>query len=453
MADHSVPLTLIQAFRSDLSSDLDVNGHGLEKPPTSPTRPSMGPSRGRTHFDYRAFVSKLWGPPGIVICGQLLLLIAAWGFFAAVQTRPGGFIALPSSKASWVTAHTRLVTSIFTMISTGLSLCSSFLFSWGVRQSITLRLRGKGMPLAGFLSSLKISSRSLILDPKNRRWSVMSMAVLILTVVQTPCWSSLISPSQMDFEAPLNGTEIDLTNPRLQSLQSTGKLDYCVIDTSQTESGYSALKGDMDLQATLTLMDQTFNLATGGTLPQTFDPVNTTSWFVGTNITHIPSNIESVVDLPESLDFSSYTAKQQGFTADVSCEFQALPNDTTIQFFAAQDWNGGIQRTLSLYQMNSTCVPPAVSVPDGPVSYTEAYIAGDPNYILMVACGGESDAYTLIFRGAGRYGFMDTMVCTVAPKVTSVQVDYSATGTINSKQLTDGDPVDAQQPTSSEIKL
>ncbi|KAJ6452440.1 hypothetical protein C8R45DRAFT_1040655 [Mycena sanguinolenta] len=449
MSDRSVPATFVQPFGSESNSDLDVNGYALEKGPGSLDGPSMSQSRGPTQFEFWAFLSKLQGPPGIVICGQLILLITAWGFFAAVQTR--GFIALPYSTASWVKAHTHLVTFIFTMISTGLSLSSSFLFSWGVRQSITLRLRGEGMSLAEFISSVKISSRSLVLDTQNGRWSVMSMAVLILTVVQTSCWSGLISPGQIDFEAPLNGTEIDLTNARLQSLQSTGALDYCVINTTnlasfyvgQTESGYSALKGDIGLPATLTLMDQTFNFSTGGILPQTFYTVNTSSWFIGTDITHIPINIESLVDLPEGLSFSSSTVTQQGLSADVSCEFQDLPADTTVQSFAAQDWTGGIQPTVNLFEMSSTCVPPAVSAG---VSSTLAYTVDAPNYILMVACGGASDAYTLIFQGIGLYSFMDTMVCTVAPKVTSVRVDYSATGTINSTRLTDGVAADVNGP-------
>ncbi|KAJ6452436.1 hypothetical protein C8R45DRAFT_945670 [Mycena sanguinolenta] len=441
MSDHSVPATFVQPFRSESNSDLDVNWYGLEKAPASLDGSSMSQSRGPTQFEFWAFLSKLRGPPGIVICGQLILLITAWGFFAAVQTR--GFIALPYSTASWVKAHNHLVTFIFTMISTGLSLSSSFLFSWGVRQSITLRLRGEGMSLAEFISSVKISSRSLILDTQNGRWSVISMAVLILTVVQTSCWSGLISPGQIDFEGPLRGIEIDLTNARLQSLQSTGALDYCVINTSQTESGYSALKGDIRLPATLTLMDQTFNFSTGGILPQSFYTVNTSSWFIGTNITHIPINVETLFDLPEGLSFSSSTVIQQGLSADVSCEFQDLPADTTVQTFAARDWTGGIQPTVNLFEMSSTCVPPAVSAG---VNSTLAYTVDAPNYILMVACGGASEAYTLIFQGVGLYSFMDTMVCTVAPKVTSVRVDYSATGTINSTRLTDGVAADVNGP-------
>ncbi|KAJ6474867.1 hypothetical protein C8R45DRAFT_1103010 [Mycena sanguinolenta] len=440
MSGSSVP---VQPFLFESNQDPGaVSRYRLDKPQSLVAGGQPG---GPKQFKLRAFLFKLMGPPGIVVCGQMILLITAWGFFGVVQTRK--FIALPDSTAIWVNAHTRLVTFIFTMISTGLSFCSSFLFSWGVRQSITLRLRGDGMPLVEFISSVKISSQSVTTDAQNRKWTAMSIAVLILTVVQTSCWSGLITPSQIDFEAPLNGTEIDLTNARLQSLQSTGALDFCVFKTAdlasfyvgQTESGYAALKGDIGLTGILTLMDQAFNHSTSGILPQTLYPVNTSSWFPSPNIETIPQNIDTDVDLPEGLSSFSYTVTQQGFSADVSCEFGDLPADTTVQPVVAEDIG------VTLYTMSSTCVSPAV--PQGPVSSTLAYTTGDPNYILMVACGADSDTYTLIFQGLGTlYEFMHTMICTVAPKVTSVRVDYSANGAINSTQWTDGVAVDATGP-------
>ncbi|KAF7340569.1 hypothetical protein MSAN_02128400 [Mycena sanguinolenta] len=450
MADRSVPVTFVQPFSSsELNSDFgDMNGYDLEKASRPLDGPPIGQRSGPRQFEFWGFLAKLRGPAGIVICGQLILMITAWGFFAAVQTR--GFIALPSSTALWINAHTHLVTVIFTAIATGLAGSSCFLFSWGVRQSITLRVRGEGMSLAEFISSVRISSRSLILDAQNGRWSVMSMAVLALTMVQTSCWSGLITPSQIDFAVPLNGTEINLTNSRLQSLQSTTELDYCVFNTTflpafyvgQTESGYSALKGDIfiGLPAILTLMDQPFNHSTAGILPQTLYTVNTSSWFLGTDIEHIPQNIQTLVDLPEGLSFSSSTVTQQGFSANVSCEFGDLPDITAVQPTVAE--NIGV----TSYTMSSNCVPLA-ELQGVPVNTATAItISEAPSYILMNACSGESDTYTLIFQGVGMYSFMGNMTCTVAPKITSVQVDYSATQTINATRVTDEAAVDVTGP-------
>jgi hypothetical protein len=71
----------------------------------------------------RAFLSELWGWPGLVIGGQLILQSLAWGFFAVIQRR--GFVALPLSVALSAQAHPHLVTQISTLISTGLAACST----------------------------------------------------------------------------------------------------------------------------------------------------------------------------------------------------------------------------------------------------------------------------------------------------------------------------------------
>ncbi|KAJ7212813.1 hypothetical protein B0H12DRAFT_1079372 [Mycena haematopus] len=456
-SNHSVPVTFPQPLPSELNSEhQDFQGYGSEKPWVPLEGPLIGQRSGK--FELSALLSKLRGPMGIVVCGQMILLITAWGFFSAVQTR--GFIALPSSTALWVIAHTHLVTVIFTMISTGLSLCSSFLFSWGIRQSITLYLHGEGMSLAAFISSVKISSRSLILDARKGRWSAMSIAVFVLTVVQTSCWSALITPGQIDFEAPLTASELDLSNPRLQSLQSGGTLDYCVVNTSQTESGYAAVKSGIGFPASVTLMDQTFNLSTAGILPQTLYGVNASSWFTGSDATFIPTTLGSDIVLPEGLLSSSYSMTQQGFTADVTCEFQDLPADTTIASYAALQWENNIQPSVTLFEMTSTCVDPKVAVEGEIVAFlklaanTECHTVSssyaytvddpDPNYMLMVGCETAS-AYSLIFQGVGLYSFMQTAVCTLAPKITTVQVDYSDAG-INTTQITEGDPIDVGGP-------
>jgi hypothetical protein len=61
--------------------------------------------------------------PLIVICGQLILQIAAWIFFDAVQSR--GSIALLYPSALWVKTFTHSVTVICTLPSTGLAHCST----------------------------------------------------------------------------------------------------------------------------------------------------------------------------------------------------------------------------------------------------------------------------------------------------------------------------------------
>jgi hypothetical protein len=66
----------------------------------------------------RKFLSwtKFWGWPTVVISGQLLLQIIAWGFFTAVQSQ--GSIALPPPLAASAKANPHIVGWISTQIST-----------------------------------------------------------------------------------------------------------------------------------------------------------------------------------------------------------------------------------------------------------------------------------------------------------------------------------------------
>ncbi|KAJ7859793.1 hypothetical protein B0H14DRAFT_2576958 [Mycena olivaceomarginata] len=371
-------------------------------------------------------------------------------FFAVLQTR--GFIPLPYSTAVWVMNYGHLVTVIFTQISTGLSLFSSFLFSWGVRQSIALHMHGEGMSLAAFISTIRISSRSLILDAKKRRWSAMSIVVFILTVMQTSCWSGLITPLPLDVDFPMTGRELDLSSPKLQSLQDSRaprllRANLAVFFVGQTESGYATLKNYLGLAASLSLFDVTFNVSTAGIFPLTPTDVDARGrWFVGTPATYVPKSLWPIQDLPEGLLSPTYSMMQQGFTADVSCEYRELNANTTPSLFFLSDetneWRSGSTTPLiNFSEMNSDCVVPVGSG----LNDTTVYTTGDPNIVLMIACGGVSaEPYkvALIFQGFGMYQFLNTTVCTFNPKITRVQVDYADTG-INSTQFTESAIADA----------
>ncbi|KAJ7146668.1 hypothetical protein C8R44DRAFT_898804 [Mycena epipterygia] len=418
--EHSVPSLSFPGSSSDLYS---VNAEGSEKhlgrltsPGTSglPLRASFSPPNVSSYrFDIEAFLSKLKGWPAIVIGGHLIIQIVAWTFFAIVQSSKG--IALPPSSANWVTDNSHAVTLISTAIATALATCSSYLFSLGLRRSLALHLHRDGMSLAAFMASVKISSRSLVLDPRRRRWSATSIILFILTLIQTSGFNALIHPVGIVIKIDMNGTEIDLASSALKQMQDSGELDFCMINSSnlitfipgQTESGYTAVKVDNFLPASITVMDQTFDASTAGILSLTRDNVTASSWFPGN--TSIPGTLE--VDPPRGAN---------------------LQTDTV------EAWSTGVQsRNVTYTQLTSAC-----AVGDNPqLNFTYGYTDGTPanaNYILMVACESGGN-YTLIFQSAGMYDFMKTTVCTVSPKISQVEVNYTDanvfSGTIETNTL------------------
>ncbi|KAJ7734135.1 hypothetical protein B0H16DRAFT_1731973 [Mycena metata] len=446
----SRPYSVSFSRQQGSGSELDVDGS--EKPFT------VLLPRSSRHFELGVFLSKLAGWPVIVIGGHLILQAAAWSFFAVVEARM--FLALPYSSASWAMNHPHPITLVSTLISTVLAAASSFLFSWGLRQSIAIHLHRKGMSLADFISSVKISSRSLILEPRRWKWSAPSIALVILTGVQTSGWNALITPLPINVPTPLNGSELDLSSQLLQQMQSSGALDKCVYGSinlpvftvGQTESGYGVVKDNLDFPSSLTLMDQTFNVNTAGILPLTlFDAgglfdTKSSSWFPGT--TAIPGTLKPLFELPDGLS-SNYSTTQQGFTATVQCTFQDVSADTTpsatFSDATVKNWSTGEQLgNITFSHLTSDCLVPVKSK----LNTTQAYTDED-DYILMIGCQS-AENYTLIFEGSGLYDFMKTMVCTVSPQITTVWVDYSDSDptldTISIKNTFDSVPEPAGGP-------
>ncbi|KAJ7021097.1 hypothetical protein C8F04DRAFT_1141897 [Mycena alexandri] len=376
-------------------------------------------------FNPQAFLWKLTGWPGIVIAGQIMLQMAAWTFFAVVRRK--GSIPLEWEAAAWVQSHPHTVTFCFTQISTILAATSSFLFSFGVRQSIALHMHGDGMSLGSFISTIKIASRGLILNPRKRRWSTMSIVIFFLTGVQTSGWASLLTPLTILIDTPLTGHELDLTNPQLGEVDSSD-LYLCVVNSSflrslvvgQTESGYAMANLDFNFSTTYSIMGQSFYGSSGGILPTDLGDVDASTWFP--NIPIIPSTINATQSVPDGLSYN-YTLHRQGFTANVSCQPQQLTPDTTpsmvFQTDTVKEWNGGYNLgNVTWTRVSSTC---DTDQRYQQLNHTVAYTLSDyPNYMLMVACAS-GDSYKLIFQSAGLYDTMSA-VCTLTPQILNVTV-------------------------------
>ncbi|KAJ7505527.1 hypothetical protein B0H11DRAFT_2220956 [Mycena galericulata] len=409
------------------SSNYTPNGDPEKTPPLPE------PASGRRESTWLKWLVQ-W--PFLVILGQLILLSAAWGFFGAVQLR--GFIPLRVGPYEF-TSKARAIKWAFNYLAFGLAFCSSYLFSFGVGRSIALHLHTKGMTMGQFFLSTKISSRSIIRERENKKWSLLSIALFALASAQTPGWSDLIMPGAIQVEIPLSGYEIDLSSSNLLDAKTTGDLNVCMLNSSrlvgfsvgQTASGYAKANSGFGNPTSMTMMDQTFNISTGGILPFTLSNVDARSWFPDMTVIPTTANTswwEFTDDLPPN-----YLINQQGFTADVTCNFSHRTPDTTPSLSRTLT---AIDETIASVTMNSSCAVPEL-FPDGPqLNYSSTYAAGDPmSYLSMIACPGSGGNFNLIFGAAGLYAFMDNITCTFAPQITRVLANYSDgnlyLGTIN----------------------
>ncbi|KAJ7088051.1 hypothetical protein B0H15DRAFT_982632 [Mycena belliarum] len=365
-------------------------------------------------------LSRFVGWPVVVILGQLVLQILGWGLFLAVKVR--GEIPLSLDAALWVKNNPHMVTLLATLISTtlaGFSSLQSVFDTWSKRQHLYAIRRVSS-------ATLEMACRVNPLLPRD--WCADLWV----------WWTTLITPVTITISSPLSGSELDLSSPILHNL-SRGVLGNCTYDSEdfasmgagQLESGYTSAKTYFGYPSILTLMDQTFNGSTGGILPASLKDVNTSTWFTSSNTTTILPRTK--MDSSSRVDglSANYSMEQQGFTANVSCHFQNLTNETIPDLTLSQDtvanWTrlSSAQVPVTFMAVSTLC--PEITLKNLTYAYLEPDSNGTLHYLSFIACTpGDSN-----FRD-GIYGWLSGSVCTVVPQVTTVSVDYGAS--INARQ-------------------
>ncbi|KAJ6453951.1 hypothetical protein C8R45DRAFT_1192392 [Mycena sanguinolenta] len=398
-----------------------------QPPPASKVNEDTVSDNSPRRFDAWLFLSRLVGPPGEVILGQLVLQGAAWGFYAALWRRE--FISVPLS-ASLQVAQYKPVVWACTLASTILASRSTFLFSWSVRQMIALRLQKDGMTFATFAWGTRLASGSPSRERREWNWIMLSLIVAALTGAQTSGWSTLLTPLFTSHDTRITAQELDLSNPLLERMFTSGAVDFCnlvSLSVSQTGSGFAALNGFLDFPTSLTFMDDAFNTPTAGILPLSFVDVNATPWFGNGSVSTLPGTLSAPsTGFHNGLAWTS-TLYQQGFTAEVSCSFENLTSHTTPSLII-QTTNCTDDSSPSHVSMSSNCVVPEGSELGGTLlNFTslDTFIGPGRGYIAMIACGGSNTNYSLIFHGSGLYEFMQTTVCSVTPRIPTVKVGYT----------------------------
>ncbi|KAJ7121391.1 hypothetical protein C8R44DRAFT_876797 [Mycena epipterygia] len=291
------------------------------------------------------------------------------GWTGAVIVR--GEIPLHLSAALWIKNNSHLVTLFTTLISTILAGCSSFFFSYAFRRSVVIYLY-RPMSLGTLGASVSIATRSLVFQRGGWKWSAISLLFFFMTGIQT-------------------------SGPVLQKLHDNGTLDTCVfgnmdsasLNAGQTESGYASANGYFGYPSVFTLMNQSFNVSTGGILPAAFEDVDASTWFSATGMTVIPPTVKPASAFLSGLSTNYWTVQQ--------------------------------------------------------VNFTTAYTTPDLDYRAAIACTLGNTNYTLISAPNGTYAtWLPSTLFTVVPKVTTTNVDYGTT--INVADDPNGVPQDLYGP-------
>ncbi|KAK7006242.1 hypothetical protein R3P38DRAFT_3037501 [Favolaschia claudopus] len=392
---------------------------------------STGVKRGWKRFPL--FVStgllvqkNLAGWPGAVIILQLSL-----GTFAFLLLRSiyfSGGLAFPLGVALFARDNSSRFNWITNQIATALAVSSTSLHIWASRP-----FRYKQPWITAFTA----------------------IVLILATWVQIWGWSDILEVRPINTWIQVTGAELDLSSSRLHEFDDANITLTCMgsnavsPDTRMgwTGSGYASVLANLGLtpKATITtpimLMGHSIHNSTGGILPaiirdnNDITPWFPTHWFPDMESWHnldVPSWVFEIPDPPPYRKFR-LNLIQQGFTADVSCKFQAADGNedgtdipVVIPPRAVTLAEGNVDLNVTFTSFAPLKDDPLLTNSIGAFTHEN-----HSSYILAFAVPSPSnDSYTFTLHAekniTSPYRFLRTTVCTIRPKVTRVDVEHLA---------------------------
>ncbi|KAJ7064695.1 hypothetical protein C8F01DRAFT_1366973 [Mycena amicta] len=352
--------------------------------------------------------------PLYIIFGQTGLLLLAFGFLAGVRSK--GQIALGLDAAAFLTNNPQVKSFIFPLLANALSLFSSFLFAQAVRHAILVSLT-RPLALSTLGYGMIIWKKSLIIN-RQYKWVAISGAVFLISLGQTPAWSSLFTPNAIAFTVPVTGHEFDLASPALQdTLQTllvnntiTNYIDFSVLSFIDA-SGVASATAQVGYPALVDFGGYAHDISTRGISPIYFQDSATgppSSPLIATNVAPLPASAQ-ISDV-------SLVLSQQGLSAAVSCQGAALDDTSDPPLHrTSQPFNGG----FTLWNVSTDC---------GGVADFATAVTSTADTLFMVGCKSIDNlgqqTFTVIIDGQGFYSQF-AHVCTVTPHIQLMLSNYT----------------------------
>ncbi|KAJ7064681.1 hypothetical protein C8F01DRAFT_1229220 [Mycena amicta] len=358
--------------------------------------------------------------PIAIIVGQLALMVLAFGFLGAVRHK--GQIALGLRSAAFLQRNPQVKSYLFTLLANALSLFSSYLFTQAVRHAILVSLT-RPLALSTLEHGLSISKKSIIFN-KHYKWMVGSAAVFLVSLGQTPGWSSLFTPNAIVYSVPIQGTEFDMTSPsfqdefvRLWNQTLQPFLDSAILSIIDS-SGAASATAEAGYPALVDFGGWSHTTSTRGVFPIQFHQ-STTGLSPATNGTQLITYNTSPFPSSTPVSRVSWRLTQQGIKAFVSCKEAILNETSTPPLFRFSEVLGTVGGTpFTFWNTTTTC---------GTESNSATSITTTNNTLFMVGCESVDDSgqqtFFALIDGQGTYE--STYVCTIQPQIQNMVVDYS----------------------------
>ncbi|KAF7305300.1 Protein arginine N-methyltransferase [Mycena chlorophos] len=354
--------------------------------------------------------------PVYIVSGQVLLMAVALTILGVTRSR----MKIPMSKrqVEFFTDNHQFQTYAFTLLANAVSLFSTWLFTEAVRHAMVIGLT-RPMAISTLSFAVKISKNGIIFN-RDLKWVAVSVAVFLLSLGQTPGWSSLLTPGPITVYVPVSGTGLDFNDTSLQNVLDdvwstflyAPLMDVDILP-SFLESGFASANALFGLPAEVDFQGYTHTVSTYGIVPVTltgdtmlsseaedlYKVSNRNEWPPSTNTT----NVDFVIN-------------QQGVIANVSCTpttFSELEPPVNRAVIPVADLNH-----YYIWNISSSCG-------DDQIFLTDYY----NNTLVMVTCMyymGKTIVYKTSVDGQGRYA--GDYQCTMGASIVETTANYTSNG-------------------------
>ncbi|KAF9450610.1 hypothetical protein P691DRAFT_810012 [Macrolepiota fuliginosa MF-IS2] len=409
-------------------------------PPILPQSPYSDPEKGSDiqidqgvadHPDRRSWL-QIWlndprhWRPMLIAVGPIHILCFIWIFFGVTFASP---VALPDYLALKANAHAQSATMVVSIVATVVASVTTYFFSLAIRYVISIRLSTTATSLDVLTSATRIAQKSLWIHSPKAKWTWVVLFAYLGVSFQTSALTSFLTIRPIPAEHSLIGNDLHMGDPSLLQLarQSTLGLTYYQLTSFFLQNiMIHSLQVERNLSSTFNFNGYTYLTTTGGIQPATIVPTRNqhlttnANLFAPANLKDPSSAIVGHLNLPLN---KTMQLTQQGFTADVDCRIGNSQDQAKYpSTFGGTPLSG--TNNFELVLLNVTCPGGQTQLNTNRPVLVETD-SDNIGVVFTAACPiPNTSNYDVIIRTTGPYAALDRTVCTISPKVTTVDVIY-----------------------------
>ncbi|KAG2065152.1 hypothetical protein BDR04DRAFT_1145535 [Suillus decipiens] len=390
----------------------------------------------------------------LIIIGQTVVMAFPWcftGYILLVDV-----LTLPDHIVHLIVKYPTELTMIVTLISTVLSIITSWLFKSAVnRASQHYFSELRSITLFELRTAAALSTAPTWVWPR-RDFLPLSVGALTVFAVVTllhSSWSTLLLPTVVQWPVRMTGTELDLGSVAFGNQLSTDLNEYYAngvqapafetLNILSLVSGLAAvdIEGGVPTSSMFSFNGVSYDQSTGGILPAIEEysgSLNPTGSAVGLAFSggKVPvhtspewGHLGRDAGTHQGIS-KNYTVTQQSVTANVTCQ----PMDRSQNSFTAvNSTTQGPLNTFITWNATANCTGNSNSQ----IFFTAGKMngqvdIGSEGFLPIVVCPNPNvtttftpNKFYIFMAGEYKYDFLPTTVCEVVPYLTTVNVTYN----------------------------